>query len=174
MSGRFKRKYGYALLTAIVAINIMAIMALMVRSMWETEYQREMELELLFRGKQIKTAIGAYMQKNNNLVPQSLEILYDKKFLRQLFKDPMTHDGKWNYVMRSVLGKDKNTLLVVPEEMLPQWVTQAQLIGVASTSPDEGFREYRGKKRYSEWAIYLGDDADKEMPEMKFIGEDEK
>ena len=82
-------KRGYVLLTAIIAINIFAILAMAARSMWETEIQLDLEAELLFRARQYKTAIEMYTKKNLNLSPQNLEILHEKKFLRKLFKDPM-------------------------------------------------------------------------------------
>jgi type II secretory pathway pseudopilin PulG len=166
-------KRGYVLLTAIIAINIFAILAMAARSMWETEIQLDLEAELLFRARQYKTAIEMYTKKNLNLSPQNLEILHEKKFLRKLFKDPMSEDGKWNIVMKGGRGQTKG-LLIVPEDMLPQYVTQARIIGVCSTSPEEGIREYRGKKRYSEWAVYVGEQVDKEMPELKFVGEEEE
>lgn len=172
--GIFKQgKCGYVLLSAILAINIMAIMALAARSMWETEIQLDLEDELLFRAGQYRTAIEMYTKKNLNLYPQTLDVLFEKKFIRKLFKDPMSEDGKWNIVMKGGTGQDKG-LLIVPEDMLPQYVTQARMIGVCSTSPEEGIREYRGKKRYSEWAVYVGEQVDKEMPELKFVAEEEK
>lgn len=162
---------GMALLWAIIAVNIFAILALTARTMWETEIQRDLEEELLFRGRQYRMAIEFYVKDNNNLYPRDFDVLYEKKFLRQLFKDPMSDDGKWNYVMRGgTSGKDD--LLIVPEEYLAQYIEQARIVGVASHSPDEGFREYRGKKRYSEWAIYVGEQADKEMPELNFVDQE--
>jgi hypothetical protein len=166
-----KDSKGMALLWAVIAVNIFAILSLMARSMWETEIQRDYEEELLFRARQYRMAIEFYVKENNNLYPRDFDVLYEKKYLRQLFKDPMSDDGKWNYVMRGgTSGKDD--LLIVPEEYLPQYIDTARIVGVASTSPDEGFREYRGKKRYSEWAVYVGEQVDKEMPELKFIGQE--
>ncbi len=164
------RKKGYALLTAIVAVNIFAILALTARSMWETESQLDLEEELLFRARQYKTAIELYLKKNINVYPNDLKILYEKKFLRKLFKDPMTESGEWNIVMRGGIGGKKG-LLLVPEEMVEQYITKARIVGVCSTSIEEGIREYRGKKRYSEWAVYVGEKLDKDMPDLKFVGE---
>lgn len=160
-----------ALLWAIIVVNIFAILALTARTMWETEIQRDNEDELLFRARQYRMAIEFYVKENNNLYPRDFDVLYEKKYLRQLFKDPMSDDGKWNYVMRGgTTGKDE--LLVVPEDYLAQYIDSARIVGVVSTSVEEGFREYRGKKRYSEWAVYVGEQVDKEMPELKFIGQE--
>ncbi len=167
---------GYSLLLAIIALNIFAIFMLMARTMWETEIQRDLEAELLFRARQYKNAIEFFAKKNNNLYPKDFEELYEKKFLRQEYKDPMSIDGEWHIVMQGPVpggtGK-KKPLLVVPMDMLPQYITKARIIGVVSTSPEEGFREYRKKKRYSEWAVYVGEKAEKEMPELKFVAEGE-
>ena len=167
-----KKQQGIVLLAAILMLNIFAILSLMARSMWETEIQRDMEEELLFRAGQYRMAIELYAKENNNLYPRDFDVLYEKKFIRQLFKDPMSEDGKWNYVMRGgTTGKDD--LLIVPESMLDAYLDKARIVGVVSTSPDEGFKEYRGKKRYSEWAVYVGEQVDKEMPELKFAGQED-
>ncbi len=177
---RFSRvltKKGYALLTAIVAINIFAILALTAHSMWETEIQLDLEDELLFRARQYKMAIELYLRKNINVYPKEFKDLYEKKFLRKLFKDPMTESGNWNFVMRGGTGETKG-LLIVPEELLEQYLSKSRIIGVCSTSTEEGIQVYRGKKRYSEWAVYVGEKLDKDMPELIFVdgseGEEER
>jgi hypothetical protein len=48
---------GYALLAAIIAINLFAIFVLKAHAVWETELQRDLEEELIFRGRQYVTAI---------------------------------------------------------------------------------------------------------------------
>jgi hypothetical protein len=208
MSGKNKRRKfkfsrkGYALLTAIIAVNIFAILMLKARDMWERELQRDLEAELLFRARQYVLAIELYRKKNPNMFPTSLELLYEKKFLRQLYKDPMTEEGKWNIVMRpgrpgaglrsksvrrgggdegrgsrgSRGGKSgrggsegAGALWIVPEEMLEEYISQAMIIGVCSSSTEEGYLVYRKKKKYCEWAVYLGEQLEKDMPDLKFV-----
>jgi hypothetical protein len=168
---RFKvENKGYAILTAVLAVAIFSVLILKARDMWETEIQRELEQELLFRARQYVIGIEMFRKKNPNTFPQSLDELFEKKCLRKRFLDPMTKEGLWNVVMRSGLpGEDKNALLVVPEDMLPEYVTKASIIGVCSSSCEEGFLVYRKKKKYCEWAVYLGEQLDKEMPELKFV-----
>ena len=172
---RFKiENKGYALLTAVLAVSIFSILVLKARDMWETEIQRDLEQELLFRARQYVTAIEIFRQKNPTMFPQSLDELFEKKCLRKRFLDPMTKEGLWNVVMRSSLpGEEKNVLLVVPEDMLPDYVSRASIIGVCSSSCEEGFMIYRKKKKYCEWAVYLGQQLDKDMPELKFVVEGE-
>ena len=176
-SGLQKGNKGYALLTAILAVAIFTVMMMKARTLWETELRRDLEQELIFRGEQYVTAIELFRKKNTNLFPQSLDELYEKNFLRKRFKDPMTKAGKWNVVMQPGTPGRTKALLVVPEDMVAGYTSRASIIGVCSSSCEEGFRQYRKKKKYCEWAFYLGEQVDKEMPELKFVaqgeGEDE-
>ena len=165
-----KKNRGYSLIIAIIAVTIFSILLLKARIMWETVIGRDMEEELIFRGRQYVSAINLYRTKNNNLYPKKLKILYEKKFLRKLYKDPISESMEWNVVMQSTkLGKKK--LLIVPKKLVKKFIGTSHIIGVISTSTKEGFREYRGKKYYNEWAFYVGEQIDKEMPELKFIKE---
>ena len=57
------KEKGYALITAIIAINLFAIFSLMAASMWQTEIGRDNEKELLFRGDQYVRAIKKFRLK---------------------------------------------------------------------------------------------------------------
>lgn len=159
---------GYALIAAIIAINLVAIFSLVTASLWQRKGEREMENELFFRANEYVRAIENYRKKNLNRYPKNLEDLYRKKFVRKLYRDPISSAGKWNMVMMS-RKSGKKSLLIVPLELLEKFIKTAYLIGVSSTSIDEGYRVYRGKSRYDEWAFYLGQKIDKDMPELKFI-----
>lgn len=165
-----KKNKGYSLIIAIIAVTIFSILLLKARIMWETVIGRDMEEELIFRARQYVSAINLYKIKNNNFYPKKLKVLYEKKFLRKLYKDPISESKEWNVVMQPTrLGKKK--LLIVPKKLVKKFIGTAHIIGVISTSIKEGFREYRGKKHYNEWAFYLGEQIDKEMPELKLIKE---
>jgi len=170
---RFMNNKGYALLAAMIVVIIFSVLLLKARDMWETEIQRDLEEELLFRARQYVVAIDAYQKKNPGQSTPNLKELMDKKFLRRPFKDPMTKEGKWNLVMKGNKTTD-GSLLIVPEEMLAQYSTEAMIVGVCSTSKVEGFRSYRKKKKYCEWAVYLGDDPKKSMPKLKFVAVDDE
>jgi hypothetical protein len=129
--------------------------------------QREAEEELLFRGRQYVTAIGLYMKSHNNMYAQNLEILHLEKFLRQLYNDPVAADGRWDMVLQDNSAPG-GKLLVVPVGQAKAYLGRAVLVGVCSTSPETGFREYRGKKKYNEWAFYLGGKESEEMPELQY------
>jgi len=165
-----KKNKGYSLIIAIIAVTIFSILLLKARIMWETVIGRDMEEELVFRARQYVSAINLYKIKNNNFYPKKLKVLYEKKFLRKLYNDPISESKEWNVIMQSTkLGKKK--LLIVPKKLVKKFIGTAHIIGVISTSIKEGFREYRGKKHYNEWAFYLGEQIDKEMPELKLIKE---
>jgi hypothetical protein len=159
---------GYALLLAIIALNVLTILLLAARTLWETEIRRDLEEELIFRARQYVQAIEGYKKKNNNLDPKDFKTLVEKKFLRKLYPDPLSDSGRWDVVMQPKFTGNK-TLMVVPEEMVPQYLYQARIVGVISTCPDDAFKVYRKKTKYNEWAFYVGDDEEKDMPQLKFI-----
>jgi type II secretory pathway pseudopilin PulG len=169
MAGRLKpagpAARGYLLLSVMIGVLILTVFLLMAVPLWETEIRREREEELVFRARQYVQAIEMYTRKHNNLSPQNFEILVLEKFLRKLYKDPMTAQGRWDAVLQSVGAKK---LLIVPAEQTGRFLSRGILVGVCSTSPDSGFREYRGKKKYNEWAFYVGEKEDEEMPELEY------
>jgi type II secretory pathway pseudopilin PulG len=160
---------GYVLIALMIVISVLAVFLLMAVPLWQTTMQREAEEELLFRGRQYVTAIGLYVKNHNNLYAQDFEILHLEKFLRQLYKDPFAADGRWDMVFQDNSTAEAK-LLVVPADKAKAYFGRALLVGVCSTSPETGFREYRGKKKYNEWAFYLGDNENEEMPELQYEG----
>ena len=166
----YLKNNGYALLIAIVAINVLTILLLAARTLWETEIRRELEEELIFRARQYVQAIEMYKKKNSNLDPKDFKILVEKKFLRKLYQDPLSKTGKWDVVLQPKFSGNK-TLMVVPEEMVAQYLYQARIVGVISTCPEESFKVYRKKTKYNEWAFYVGEDEEKDMPQLKFVSQ---
>jgi len=158
---------GYLLLSVMIGVLILSVFLLMAVPLWETEMRREREEELLFRARQYVRAIEMYTRKHNNLSPQNYEILVQEKFLRKLYKDPMTDHGRWDAVLQAVGAKK---MLIVPGDRVGRFLSRGILVGVCSSSPEEGFREYRGKKKYNEWAFYVGAKEDEEMPELEYAG----
>ena len=163
------RSRGYVMIVLMVAVAVLAVLLLMAVPLWQTEAQREAEAELIFRGRQYVNAIGLYVKNHSNLFPQNLEILHLEKFLRQLYPDPVSADGRWDLVMRETSGGEAK-YLIVPAHMARAYFGRAVLVGVCSTSPETGFREYRGKKKYNEWAFYLGENENEKMPDMQYEG----
>ncbi len=161
-------KNGYALITVIIAVNIFAVFSLMAASMWQREIGRENEKELIFRGNQYVKAIENFRRKYPNTFPKDIELLEKERFIRKLYEDPISDSGKWNYVMKSSNVNNK-VFLIIPPEFLSKYIKSYNLIGVSCGSVDESYMIYRGKNRYDEWAFYLGQKVDQEMPNLKFI-----
>jgi type II secretory pathway pseudopilin PulG len=85
---------GYTLAGVLVLIAIMSIFMAMSVPIWDRIKQRENEDELVFRGTEYIEAIARYHKKFNSY-PPDLKTLYDQKFVRKLYKDPMTESGEW-------------------------------------------------------------------------------
>jgi hypothetical protein len=85
---------GYTLAGAMLLIAIMSIMMALSLPVWERIKQRENEEELIFRGKEYMEAIARYHTKFHAF-PPDLETLQKMKFIRKLYKDPMSENGEW-------------------------------------------------------------------------------
>lgn len=102
---------GSVLLMLLVVISLLGLLAGMAGSSWKTVVQRAKEEDLLWKGDQIRRAIGSYYEfagagaKNNQpgkqakvkAYPESLEDLLEDpralettRHLRRLYPDPMT------------------------------------------------------------------------------------
>jgi type II secretory pathway pseudopilin PulG len=166
-NGFRRSRGGYVMIALMIGVVVLTVFMLMAVPLWQTELQREAEEELIFRARQYVTAIGLYVKNHNNLYPQNFEILHLEKFLRRLYPDPVSVDGRWDMVFQDTSGGEAK-LLVVPPQMAKAYFNRAVLVGVCSTSPETGFREYRGKKKYNEWAFYLGEKESEEMPDLQY------
>jgi type II secretory pathway pseudopilin PulG len=85
---------GYTLAGALVLIAILSIFMAISVPIWDRIKQRENEEELIFRGNEYVEAIARYHQKYNSY-PPDVKTLYEMKFLRHMYKDPMTKSGEW-------------------------------------------------------------------------------
>jgi hypothetical protein len=81
---------GYAMAALLVALSVMSIMLGMALPAWRTMVQREREAELVFRGEQYMQAISLYSRRTGGF-PTSLNALRDGRFIRKLYKDPITN-----------------------------------------------------------------------------------
>ena len=81
---------GYAMAALIVALSVMAIMLSVALPVWRTAAQREREAELIFRGEQYAQAIELFSRRNGGF-PLSLDALRTGRYIRKLYKDPITN-----------------------------------------------------------------------------------
>jgi type II secretory pathway pseudopilin PulG len=87
------------LVMAVTILNIMVAVALPLMS---TAIQRQKEEELIFRGFQYAEAIRDFNKKFQRYPVKLTELLEAKpRCIRQLWKDPMTKDGKWGLIFQN-------------------------------------------------------------------------
>jgi type II secretory pathway pseudopilin PulG len=93
---------GYAMAALLVALSVMSIMAAAALPAWRTMAQREREAELVFRGQQYVQAIELFSRRTGGF-PPSLNVLREGRFIRKLYKDPIT-DGDFQPVYLGQVG----------------------------------------------------------------------
>jgi|SoiMethySBSTD1v2_1073268.scaffolds.fasta_scaffold152796_4 hypothetical protein len=93
---------GYAMAALLVALSVMSIMLATALPAWRTIAQREREAELVFRGQQYVQAIELFSRRNGGF-PPSLNVLREGRFIRKLYKDPIT-DGNFQPVYLGQVG----------------------------------------------------------------------
>ena len=109
-SGR-ERERGYALVSLLVVMSLLALFALAVAPEVRQQGQREREKEAIFRGAQVADAIAAYYRYRGgqgvNSLPTSIDQLLEgiprgtKKLqiLRvEASKDPLSSSGEWRLI----------------------------------------------------------------------------
>ncbi|MEE9614068.1 MAG: type II secretion system protein [Thermodesulfobacteriota bacterium] len=153
---------GFSFVALLFAITLIGIALATTGVVWSTNMQREREAELLFRGGQIRDAIGRYYNGSPGAkrYPRKLEDLIKdrrqpsiKRYLRKLYTDPMTGNSDW----QAVKAKDGG------------------IMGVKSNSKKEpykkgNFREefssFEGKESYNSWEfVYKPEDESRKETE---------
>lgn len=176
-----KRNEGYTIIMLLVAAFVLAIGLLVAIPVWQTQIQRENEEELIFRGKQYVEAIRLYQQKNPAQFPKTLEELYKKRYLRRIYPEPMTKNGKWDVILQQErLARSERPagpsgglqLLVVPEANLSS-IGNPRILGVVSSSAKKSIRLYNEENAYNKWLFYYGQDP-KVKPDIVYYGQTEK
>src|SRR6185295_4851792 len=89
---------GYSLVALVASVTIMLILMTAAVPSWKYVMKNDREEELLYRGGEIADAIVRFQKKNANAYPTSLDQLVKGKFLRRLYKEPMSKDGKWRLI----------------------------------------------------------------------------
>ena len=173
---------GFALLAAILAVALVAVALSVAIPSALTRGRREMEVEMIFRGEQYKSAIGRYFRKHNRF-PMKIEDLLrtnGRSYLRREFKDPMVSDGEWRLIRLGPGGR-----LVGSVESPPQvdplgrgrqrgrtrsrtrsrssrgdttgssGPSTLPIIGVGSRSKQRSFRIYNDYETYEGWEFYF-------------------
>ena len=153
----------------LVAIGVMGVMLSVALPVWTHAAKRAREAELVFRGEQYARAVELYQRQFVGAYPPDFETLVEQRYLRRLYKDPMTNDGGFRPVFRSqiddvgpnVEGADRPGDITddTPEPHRP--ITQfafdregeGGVVGVVSRSQEDSLRLYNGRRKYSEWVF---------------------
>jgi len=125
-----KRAAGFTLLSIMFMVLLLHLSMLIALQGWDVRITRDKEAELLWRGKQIKRAIERFYKERKSY-PQSLEQLFNLKYLRKEYTDPMVADGTWQYIH--------------------PFGSKSYILGVKSRSKGESFYLYENKDKYNEW-----------------------
>lgn len=101
--GANSREAGYNLVVLMVAVTVMNILIAASLPLWSRIIQHDKEEELIFRGLQYAEAIRLFRARFQR-APVRLEELLEAKprCIRQLWKDPMSEDGKWKILYEGV------------------------------------------------------------------------
>ena len=169
---------GYSMVVLIVAITVLNILVAAMLPLWSTQIRREKEEELIFRGFQYAEAIRVFQKNNNGQYPTQLEQLIKVKprCIRQLWKDPMTEDGKWGLILAGqpdpnqgqqgqqgqqggLQGQKGGQSTEEDENGRPpqsgpkegDTVQAGPIIGVYSKSKEKSMIVLFGRERYDEW-----------------------
>ncbi len=100
---------GFTYVAMLVAVVVIGIGLAAVGQVWSVANQRDREQELLFVGHEFRNAIQRYYEQTPGAArryPAKLDdLLQDKRYpglrryLRKLYRDPMTGKAEWGLVM---------------------------------------------------------------------------
>ncbi|HLO26537.1 MAG TPA: type II secretion system protein [Geobacteraceae bacterium] len=139
---------GFTFVGALVIVILIGIMMGAIGQSWQMTLQREREEELLFRGSQIRDAIGRWRKP-----PPGMTVSTPLQDLKDLLEDPRSAQ-KVHYLRRLYKDPITNKDFAVIRDPV-QGIT-----GVASTSTDPPLKranfpvelkEFGNKDKYSDW-----------------------
>jgi len=98
--GRRHSEKGYTLLYLILMMALIALAMAAAAPRLATEIKRDREDEMIHRGVQYARAIQKFYKKFGRYPTtlKQLENTNNIRFIRRLYKDPMTKDGSWKLV----------------------------------------------------------------------------
>jgi len=166
---RIEPQAGYNLVFLIVFFGLLSVAATATLPAIGKQIQREKEAELIFRGLQYAEAIRVFQQRFGRYPNTPEELLeVEPRSIRQLWKDPMTNDGRWAFILVSGGSDDQATdqqgrdlaQASAPSDSFQRSQFDSQsnpqapagpIIGVVSRKKGAGIRTFRGKYRYQDW-----------------------
>ena len=168
---------GYSILILLFLIAVLGIGLLAAVPVWQTQIQREREMELIFRGQQYVEAVRKFTVKNPGEFPESFEELLEERCLRKPFPDPMTPDGEWLVILLPATpaakkGAPAQKVLIAPAFALKS-ISRPRIIGVVSRSTQTSIKIHNNQESYDKWLFFYGQDPER-LPEITYYGEDQR
>ena len=169
--------HGYVLIILMMVVLVLFIGLTVAIPVLQTELQREKEAELIFRGRQYVEAVRLFQMKTPGRFPSSLGELEEKKFIRRLYKDPMTDKGEWNVVLPlgqpGQAGNDGAQKVMVAPESALAGIQNPVVVGVVSSSTQKSIKLYYDQDSYDKWLFFYGQDPEK-PPKIVYYGREKK
>lgn len=158
-SGSGRAPAGYTLIVLVIAVAVLNILVAASLPYWSHVIQRDKEEELVARGLQYAEAIRLYQMKYQHPPVRLDELILGKpRFIRQLWKDPIT-DEKFRPVFVNQPDPGSTGMQGGPDPTsdpnLPQQkgeeVAVGPIKGVVSSSHKESLLIFNGRNHYDEW-----------------------
>jgi type II secretory pathway pseudopilin PulG len=158
---------GFSLVMLVMLVTVLSIGLAAALPRWSEMIRRDKEEELISRGFQYAEAIRVF-QRRFQRYPTSLDELIKVKprCIRQLWKDPMTEDGRWTLIF---FGQGSQ-LTPVPGLQQPtsnglqpgngldpngQELAVGPIVGVHSRSTQKSLLVFYGHDQYNEWEFRI-------------------
>ncbi len=139
---------GFTYPAALLLIIVVSVSLMVVQKQWSTIVKREKEKELFFRAGQIIDGIESFYQNSSagsHQYPRSLKMLLKdnrslglKRYLRKIYKDPMTQDGKWGLIYDGKGG-------------IKGVFSQSKREPLKKGNFSKNYKSFENKKKYSDW-----------------------
>ncbi len=168
----------------VFLIAVMLILSTVAVQKFSDRLRRENEAEMIFRAQEIVRAIVRY-QQDRGTFPTKLEELNEpgsrnQRFIRRMYKDPLTKDGKWGLLyaapgggiidpnrpvagVADIIGERTSTPTRSQGGLQGGFAGGAQevggltLVGVKSLCTEKPFRVWNGLTEYAEWQFTVYD-----------------
>lgn len=139
------RQSGFTYLMLLWWVAMSGVLLMAISQRWSIESRRQQDMELLFRGEQIRLAIESYAKvpvpAGASPLPARLEdLLEDRRggatvrhHLRRLWPDPVTRSARWGLVQ-----------------------SKEGITGVYSLSKQKPLRAPPGVESYADWRFQMG------------------
>jgi type II secretory pathway pseudopilin PulG len=160
---KYTKNKGFVFISALVIVVIMSILITMITKSWTYQIKRSNEEELIYIGEHYARAIRNFHLQHKRYPFKLKELIETKpRYLRKLYKDPITKDDLEIIRLSDVLsgklqkGKTNNRQSTPPPvSFSSQKLTSGQIVGVYSKSKEKPFKNYQKGDFYSDWK-FLG------------------